>query len=171
LGIKSRKIPPFFNTYGRWVGALSQAFEQAKNGGNNEDLAAAFHPSSPDHGAATSSRPLSVMSSNPQDYLAAHRSLSVSRQERRRSVSQRRRSIVSGAVSSIGGRSEAAYEPPYGTVTRKRSIFQKVKHFFRGEDDVDLQDRGRDYQDEATFAGRMRARSKSVARFLGLSEE
>ncbi|KAJ3304187.1 hypothetical protein HDV03_003040 [Kappamyces sp. JEL0829] len=159
--------------YQKWVGALSQAFEQMANGGNKD---MSFRPMSPDAGS-TVSRPMSIMSKDPEDYREAHRAMSVNRAQSRRSLSNvRRKSYVMGGQSETmmslhGPASDIGSERPL----RRKSIFQKVKDFFTGEDSHDpygsVTSRGRDNHDESTFAGRMRARSKSVARFLGLTSE
>ncbi len=155
---------------------MTQAFETmtAKQEDPQQLQQQQFRPTSPS--PSSLSRPQSVMSRDPNDYVAAHRTLSMNR-DTSRSVpkNHRRRSsfMSSGGNEPVGGfypNSEGGSERHH--VHRRKSIFQKVKDFFSLSDLPDENEyddeRGRYYEEDG-FKARMRRRSRSVAKFLGLS--
>lgn len=103
-----------------------------------------YRPASP---GSQISRPMSAMSKDPEDYIDAHRALSINRDE-----SRRRRSFHAIGPSNT----------KMSLQEDKQTVFQKLKAFFvkdkLGEGE---EERGRD-------AMRGRTRSRSVTRFLGM---
>ncbi|KAI8899350.1 hypothetical protein BC833DRAFT_586228 [Globomyces pollinis-pini] len=166
--------------YQLWVGALTKAFE------NMSAVNESYRPTEDENEPLA--RPQSVMSRNPEDYLAAHRSLtsnrSASRDGGRASRRLSRTSTSTSALPHWDGQqfvhnNSSSDLGPNPTIRpemgRKISIFQKVKSIFKKSESKDnLQrvdsaelspERGREPQAE-TITGRFRQRSKSAIRYL-----
>ncbi|KAJ2997740.1 hypothetical protein HDV02_005210 [Globomyces sp. JEL0801] len=180
IGTQARTFIHFSQIQGLWVGALTKAFE------NMSAVNESYRPTEDENEPLA--RPQSVMSRNPEDYLAAHRSLtsnrSASRDGGRASRRLSRTSTSTSALPHWDGQqfvhnNSSSDLGPNPTIRpemgRKISIFQKVKSIFKKSESKDnLQrvdsaelspERGREPQAE-TITGRFRQRSKSAIRYL-----
>ncbi|KAI8908587.1 hypothetical protein EDD86DRAFT_208054 [Gorgonomyces haynaldii] len=117
--------------YQQWIGAFTQAFE------NIQTRADKFRPSSPAASslAATMPRASSTLSisHNPDDFLETHRTIANRRLSRPRSIS--------GDVSEYSRRQSRDLSNV--SLPQKKSIFQKVKDFFKRKDDDESKARRR----------------------------
>lgn len=161
-------------SYQKWVGALTQAFE---NMSTNNAVQEVYRPTSPAASSAPSglARPLSVMSRDPEDYVETHRVISVNRNTSRRSISQnRRKSYTQDALVNLNqAQAKSESVSLVGDFGRKKSIFQKVKSFFGSDVESGIDARA-DPNDgfEGDGGSRPRSRSKSVVKYLfGNTEE
>ncbi|KAJ3276194.1 hypothetical protein HDV01_005642 [Terramyces sp. JEL0728] len=130
--------------YQKWVGALTRAFE------NMNTSTSAYRAMSPE--LSSLPRPVSQLSRDPEDYIEAHRVLSMNRSSSRNSVNSRRKSLIERGGSDIG--------PQSG---RRNSLFSKMKAMFLGKEPELEEPRGRN---EESLVSKLRKRSKSVTKFI-----
>ncbi|KAJ3261392.1 hypothetical protein HK103_006000 [Boothiomyces macroporosus] len=131
--------------YQKWVGALTRAFE------NMNTSTSAYRAMSPE--LSSLPRPVSQLSRDPEDYIEAHRVLSMNRSSSRNSVNSRRKSLIERGASDVGPQTN-----------RRNSLFSKMKALFLGKEEPQPEEtRGRN---EESFVSKLRKRSKSVSKFI-----
>lgn len=156
-------------SYQQWVGALTQAFESMSLNSNvqyrpTSPTTSIARPNSPSNSAVGSgiTRPISVMSRDPEDYVETHRVISVNRNTSRRSISQnRRKSYAQDALLNLNQAKCDSVSP--GDDFGKKSFFQILKSFFAPEPEMET---NAFEEPEAVLEGGRRTRSKSIVKYL-----
>lgn len=145
----------------RWVGALTKAFENMSKNENYRPQSIGSDCQSTISRPHSITRTSSAMSKDPEDYIEAHRTLTLTREEKRRSVSQRRGSTLSSASVESFSNDITAPPPPM----RKKSLIQKIKNIFVFNASRNSS-RGSTHEDSEGQEGKSKPRSKSLSRLF-----